>query len=289
VPGAFADPSGNSDNAERATTAKTACATRSFKGILCDMSESESVICGMHGETPATFACRHVVEGVACGFHSSSDDPEDLWPDAWCDLCDELLRAEGGEWNDVAEQRADVKLLCTRCYEVARELNVRAPRYTRGAARQLTKDEISSLVHHAVHEMQAIQAAAEDRWGLGTMARWDFDDEASTLTFSDPDHPTVVADIRLVGSYSLRSRTFQWAWRTLEGTGKTSPVSRLRVFGEVRAIPELTTPCWECEEQAGWEMSALAGYVLGADGIYRAPFEHQRWFMLLSNLRTHLN
>jgi hypothetical protein len=75
----------------------------------------------------------------------------------------------------------------------------------------------------------------------------------------------------------------------LEGTGKTSPVSRLRVFGEVRAIPELTTPCWECEEQAGWEMSALAGYVLGADGIYRAPFEHQRWFMLLSNLRTHLN
>lgn len=27
------------------------------------------------------------------------------------------------------------------------------------------------------------------------------------------------------------------------------------------------------------------GYLLGTDVIYRAPFDHVRWFMLLSNLR----
>jgi hypothetical protein len=26
--------------------------------------------------------------------------------------------------------------------------------------------------------------------------------------------------------------------------------------------------------------------ILGADGLYRAPFEHVRWFMLLANWRT---
>src|SRR5262249_11541167 len=91
---------------------------------------------------------------------------------------------------------------------------------------------------------------------------------------------------RLVGSHSTKSNTFQWAWQTFdEGARGARDVSQLRVFGEVRGIPNLTTANWACEEAEGWEMAALAGYVLGTEAIYRAPFDHQRWFMLLSNLR----
>jgi hypothetical protein len=77
------------------------------------VSESKWITCGAHGETPATFACRHVTRGTACGFHASADSLDDKWPDAWCDLCEESLQSQGGEWNEVSERVADVQLACT--------------------------------------------------------------------------------------------------------------------------------------------------------------------------------
>jgi len=118
------------------------------------------------------------------------------------------------------------------------------------------------------------------------MARWDFKADTRTLTFTDPEKPTVIADVRYVGSFSTRSKTFQWAWETFEDAGDGEAISRLRVFGEVRGITRLTTPNWQADETDAWEMASLAGYILGAEGLYRPPFDHVRWFMLLSNLRN---
>jgi hypothetical protein len=257
------------------------------RAIFPDMSESKRVVCGKHGETPPTFACWHVTRGIACGFHASSEHPDERWPDAWCDLCEEAFQAAGGEWNDVSERQAAVQMMCTHCCETARDRNQRVPPLARGAAARLTAEASSALIRHAVHAGQAIQEVANGRWGWRGMARWDFDDKTSTLTFSDPRRPNLIADVRLVGSYSTRSGTFQWAWQTFdEAAPDAEAVSRLRVFGEVRGISHLTTPKIECDESHGWEMAALAGYILGAEGLYRAPIDHQRWFMLLSNWRV---
>lgn len=251
------------------------------------MSDPGRVVCGRHGETPPTFACRHVARGVACGFHASTDDPGQKWPDAWCDLCEEAFQAAGGEWNDVSEKQADIQLMCTHCYEHARDRNRRVPPLARGAAARLTDGEASALVHHAVHAGQRLQEASERKWSWRRMARWDFDPEASTLTFSDPRLPSVVAEVRLVGSYSTRTSTFQWAWQTYDdGAPEAAAAARLRTFGEVRGLSALTTPTLACDEVHGWEMASLAGYVLGAEGLYRAPFDHQRWFMLLDHWQT---
>lgn len=250
------------------------------------MSEGKKVVCGAHGETPATFACRHLTRGIACGYHASVDDPDDKWPDAWCDLCEEAFQEQGGEWNDVSEKVAEIQLMCTHCYEAARSRNLRVPPHTRGQRARLTEVETSTLIHHAAHRAEAAQAASAERWGWRGLARWNFDDEAGTLTFSDPGLSPVVADVRLVGSFSTRSETFQWAWETLgEDALETTEIARLRVFGEVRGISKLTTANWECDEDDGWEMTSLAAYLLGAEATYRAPFDHQRWFMLLSNFR----
>jgi hypothetical protein len=254
--------------------------------VSAGMSESKTVICGAHGETPATYMCRHVAHGSACGFHASAEDPSDRWPDAWCDLCDEAFQAAGGEWNEASEASLDAKLLCTHCYADAQARNVRVPHLVRGASTRLTAAEQDALLHHAVHDQQAIQAAADDRWGFIRMARWDYKPETRTLTLSDPDKPTVIANVRHVGSYSTKSESFQWAWATYEpGAAEVEDISRLRVFGEVRGITRLTTPNWPADETDGWEMASLAGYILGAEGVYRPPFDHLRWFMLLSNLR----
>jgi hypothetical protein len=71
-----------------------------------------------------------------------------------------------------------------------------------------------------------------------------------------------------------------------EGHVKAEAVARLRVFGEVRGIPELTAGHRGCEEIDAWEMASIASFVLGGEGVYRAPFDHQYWFMLLSNFRS---
>lgn len=250
------------------------------------MSDSKLVTCGAHGDTPSTFACRHLTRGVACGYHASVDDPADKWPDAWCDLCEQAFQAAGGEWNDESEKVADIKLMCTHCYEAARARNEQPPLHARGQGARLTANEGDTLLHHATHEMQAAQATSDKKWGWNAMAKWNFDGDASTLTFSDPARPSIVADVRLVGSYSTKTNTFQWAWETFdEGAPEARHITPLRVFGEVRGLVKLTTANWNAEEVDGWEMASLAGYLLGTEAIYRAPFDHVRWFMLLSNLR----
>jgi uncharacterized protein DUF6882 len=254
------------------------------RAILATMSESETITCGAHGETPATFVCQHLMGGVACGFHDAGE-PGDRWPDAWCDRCDEAFQAAGGEWTAESEAELDIRLLCTHCYEEARDRNRSVPPHAAGASATLTEAETAALIHHAVHTLQAIQDASIKRWGWGA-ARWDFDPDRLTLTFSDPKRPTVIADARLIGSYSTRSGTFQWAWATHEdGDPNDAVLSRLRAFGEVRGIPRLTTANWSCEIVDGWEMASLASYLLGSEGVYRAPFDHLYWFMLLSNWR----
>lgn len=251
------------------------------------MTESKRVVCGRHGETQPTFTCRHVASGVACGFHAGVDDPAERWPDAWCDLCEEALQAAGGEWNAESEAQAAIKLLCTHCYEEARDLNRVVPPLARASGVRLTDVEASNLIHHAVHAAAAAQDASHARWGWRDMARWHFDHAASTLTFSDPGRPSVVADVRLVGSYSTQSGTFQWAWATFdERAPEAAAVSMLRVFGEVRGIARLTKPNWTCEEADGWRMASLAGYLLGTEGLYRAPFDDEYWWMLLDRWRA---
>ena len=85
-----------------------------------------TVACSDHGTRPAAFVCQHLLTGGACGFHcaSDADAPDELCPDAWCDVCEEAFRVEG-EWNERSEAVAQIAVLCDRCYEIARERNWR--------------------------------------------------------------------------------------------------------------------------------------------------------------------
>ena len=83
------------------------------------MSNSENKVeCGTHGTSTATFVCQHLVSGEKLGFNCGYDpeEPNAIYPDAWCDECEKVLDAEG-EWNDRSESFADIKLLCAYCYE----------------------------------------------------------------------------------------------------------------------------------------------------------------------------
>ena len=51
------------------------------------------------------------------------ENPDGLYPDAWCDECDKVLDDEG-EWNEKSQAFADIKVICCQCYEAIRERNM---------------------------------------------------------------------------------------------------------------------------------------------------------------------
>jgi hypothetical protein len=87
----------------------------------------QSVECGQHGHQDETFVCQHIVQGlrdqVPYGFWWASD-PGNPRPGAWCTACNEVVAATGGEWTEDAERFAGVQLLCGRCYDLAKAMNL---------------------------------------------------------------------------------------------------------------------------------------------------------------------
>lgn len=74
------------------------------------------VQCGGHGEAHGCFVCGHLGDGS--GFHSR-EDPDDPWPDAWCDDCERLL-VRHGRWTDEIQEHARIRIVCHHCYESMR-------------------------------------------------------------------------------------------------------------------------------------------------------------------------
>ena len=59
----------------------------------------------------------------------------------------------------------------------------------------------------------------------------------------------------------------------------------MRKFGETERLANLTVPLWPADEVDGWEMTAVAAKVVGAQGAYRTPKDNGFTFMLLMDVR----
>lgn len=83
--------------------------------------------CEVHGFQDETFVCQHIVRGFAestpYGFWYAADSDQER-PDAWCTLCEELVAGAGGEWTEEVLAVAQVKLLCGKCYDLAKAMNI---------------------------------------------------------------------------------------------------------------------------------------------------------------------
>ena len=109
---------------------------------------ADTVHCDYHGETEMTFVCSHLAEGSAgIGFNRDEPAKEDPFPDAVCDNCDLILEAHQG-WTEESEKLIEIKLLCSRCYELCRIRNTRT---------DVNFDDLSSL-----------------RWKCGTCEEWHY-------------------------------------------------------------------------------------------------------------------
>lgn len=84
-----------------------------------DNWKKHAVTCESHGTSRAAFVCQHLNKDSYTGFHEAFESNPLIEPDddyqAWCDEC-EKMREQEGEWNDVSEGFAKIRLICDQCF-----------------------------------------------------------------------------------------------------------------------------------------------------------------------------
>ena len=149
-----------------------------------------------------------------------------------------------------------------------------------GKRRKLTKKQAAALFAEAKHAAQYLQYTSDIKWHWSDMERSTINHAKRTMTFSTPGQPTLIADIRYVGT--LIGNTFSWVWQVLDDD---EPVAALRAYGEERGLDQLTTPFFVSTETEAWTLTCLAAHVLGAESVCRSATPHGYVYVLLSNWR----
>lgn len=241
------------------------------------MSESENKVeCKTHGTNNATFLCSHLIEGKNLGFNLGYDpeNPDELWPDAWCDECEKVFEAEG-EWNDRSEKIADIKLVCADCYEDVRERN-------------WIQDQgvYHNMVRNSFSFIEPRHKEFISKYNAGKHERWDWYQDTAKLVFSHEGVPQVEADIQFSGTYSTKSNTWMWAWANQSLDENVKASSRdIRSIGQKLGIKQLVAGRYAATEVDGWEMTAVLAKHLNAIGVYRTPSDSGFTYMVVTNAK----
>ena len=220
--------------------------------------------------------CQHLIEGKLLGFNRAldPDDPDELSPEAWCDACEQILGTEG-EWNDRAMESADFRLVCHEHYDRVRRWNWRQDLRA-----------FSELLDSAVAYLQARQDEIQKRFRLGDYRRYDWDQGTAELVFSNAGKARVVAEFQFVGSVSTQNKTWMWSWanRSILESVKDD-IRHVRAYGEEHSFRQLASALWSAEEEDGWQMTAVAAYLLRARGAYKSPDGSGASFLVMTDIQ----
>ena len=240
------------------------------------MSDSRhEVRCPTHGARDATFVCQHLPSGSGVGFHQEPDpdDPDALWPDAWCDAC-ETMRVAEGEWNERSKTFAGIRVLCAGCYQTTRARNWKQDD---DAFRRLGADAAAYLRERQDH--------LATQYKLGSYSRYDWSQDTGQLVFSDGGRTRLVADIQFVGSISTQGGTWLWSWANTSILESVKDrIRQVRAYGEDHHYLTLACACSAAREVDGWQMTAVTAYLTGAAGAYRTPSEDGFSFMAITDV-----
>lgn len=131
--------------------------------------------------------------------------------------------------------------------------------------------EFQELLDTSMAEL-TIKTEAHKAWGLGSFDRWDLDQVAGDLVFSNDAGTTASAPAQIIGTFNSDDNTWLWAWDnpSIEQP-LTEHARKLKEYGEQHGIARLTERKWEGDESDGFRMAALAVKLCEAQGAYRGP------------------
>jgi hypothetical protein len=148
---------------------------------------ADKIQCATHGECSQAFVCCHLLgETAGLGFNSDEPDEETPFPDAWCDNC-EIIRDAHAGWDEESEKLADIRMLCSGCYERAR---------IRNTLLSVTFDDLADL---------RWKCGSCDEWHSGPCLDFGYDSPQHWTT----EHENASKKFRLLPSWSKKnSETF---------------------------------------------------------------------------------
>jgi hypothetical protein len=123
-------------------------------------------------------------------------------------------------------------------------------------------------------------------YGLDACNRMDYEQETGQMIFSSLAYPKIITEFIIAGSVSQRSNTWLWSWDNpylLDNV--VGDIWKVREYGEQHSIFKLVEPKWNAQEQDGWDMTAIAAYILKAKGAYKFLSDEIISFALFLNIR----
>lgn len=147
--------------------------------------------------------------------------------------------------------------------------------------------EFETLSEKAYEYLIEQQKIVEETYGIHNYENWFYDQETGILTFSNSENQNIVEiQYEEVGSISNISDTWLWSWANphLEPKIK-SEIEMVKNFGKTNNLESLTKRKWFGDEYDGWEMTAIAAYLMKAKGAYRFPLENTLSFVIYKEIK----
>ena len=129
------------------------------------------------------------------------------------------------------------------------------------------------------------QDIIKQKYGLDEYLQMDFEQETGEMIFTLKEGKRIIMSFLVVGSISDRSRTWMWAWDNpymLENVKEE--MLKVRAFGEENGIEKLTSPKWPASDDDGWEMTAIATWVLKAKGAFSFLSDEMMVFVVFKDI-----
>jgi hypothetical protein len=143
-------------------------------------------------------------------------------------------------------------------------------------------------LERCVEALQEKNGLLETVHGLGSYDRWHYDGPAATLTFWNEEEETqLVAEITEIGTYSLNTQTWMWAWANESATpAARQQAEALQSLFDTTGNSMFRDAHFDCDEFLAWELASAAVEHLEALGCYRAPSGHLWMFVAIDRLST---
>lgn len=126
------------------------------------------------------------------------------------------------------------------------------------------------------------QEMCKSEFKISTYKNWFYDQETGELTFSDDGIKKLVINYENVGTVSLKSNTWLWAWANNHTLDKVkSEIGIVKEYGDKREFEKLMTSKWPADEVDGWEMTSIAAYLMKAKGAYRVKSSDDSVFVFM--------
>lgn len=132
--------------------------------------------------------------------------------------------------------------------------------------------DFDTLSERSMEELRLKTAGHDGIWQL-SQANWEIDQDAGTIVFTSPTGVVATCSVQIIGTFNTVDSTWLWGWDHSAVDPTLQEHARIcRDYGEKHGIRALTShKLTSFSEEDGWQFTALACKLAGAQGGFRGP------------------